>query len=518
MKKICSIINFIRLEDPRMPQINHLEPVQEQMKLIRKYNFPATWLMQTDAMLKGPYPAFFSRELPANNELGIWLEITRIHCEAAGVKFRGRERINWDYHSQASLTIGYSRSERIALVDASMRIFLEKFGFYPRSVAAWYLDAFTLGYLEDRYRIRATANCRDQWGTDGYSIWGGYWGGAYYPSRGNANLPGGNESGQIRVPLFRMLGSCPINQYDSSLGDNGQGVCTLEPVCCRDPRWMSTLFRNLFEHLENDYSYVQIGQENSFGWPRMAEGYLMQMKELKKIAEAGNADLMTMGDAGEWFLSRYRVTPPLAIAAMEDPNPAGRQAFWFNSRYYRVSLIRRGSHLTMRDWHCFENRYMEKYLEARCDTHAMVTDAPPVVEGFLRQKNAVPSEMKIELLRPGTAIEPEFEKFAATIPERNHFEVRAEGKLGTLVWHFTEYAFSVTLQSEDPWSLVLPMERKVVRSLETEKLVLEHNGCVYEIGFSGIRRTEQTDTFIRLEAAGTEVCFYPCRPCTAALQ
>ena len=135
-KKICSIINFIRLEDHRMPEIDHLEPVMEQMKLIGKYRFPATWLMQTDAMLKGPYPELFRRELPEGNELGIWLEITRLHCEAAGVEFRGRDGVNWDHHSQASLTIGYRRSERIALVEASMKIFHEKFGYYPRSVAA----------------------------------------------------------------------------------------------------------------------------------------------------------------------------------------------------------------------------------------------------------------------------------------------------------------------------------------------------------------------------------------------
>lgn len=99
-KKICSIINFIRLEDHRMPEIDHLEPVMEQMKLIGKYRFPATWLMQTDAMLEGPYPELFRRELPEGNELGIWLEITRLHCEAAGVEFRGRDGVNWDHHSQ----------------------------------------------------------------------------------------------------------------------------------------------------------------------------------------------------------------------------------------------------------------------------------------------------------------------------------------------------------------------------------------------------------------------------------
>ena len=509
-KKICSIINFIRLEDHRMPEIDHLEPVMEQMKLIGKYRFPATWLMQTDAMLKGPYPELFQRELPEGNELGIWLEITRLHCEAAGVEFRGRDGVNWDHHSQASLTIGYRRSERIALVEASMKIFHEKFGYYPRSVAAWYLDAFTLGYLEEKYHITATANCRDQWGTDGYSIWGGFWAGAYYPSRGNANLPGEDESGQIRVPLFRMLGSCPVNQYDSSLGENGQGVCTLEPTACKDPRWMKILFRNMFGNLATDYSYVQLGQENSFGWSRMKDGYVMQMEELAKACAAGEAEVMTMGDSGEWFLSNYRVTPPLATVALEDPEPAGRQAFWYNSRYYRASLTRRGKHLALRDLHCFDNRYRETYLESRCHTHAMIADALPVVEGFLWQKNGVPAEMKIEIQDSGSWKEPEFDTLSVDTATDNRLEIMASGKNGTVFWCFTESSVMIRLDAGAPWRILLPVNPEVFRRAEPEKLVFEHNGCVYETGLSGISGTDETETAVLLEAAsGKAVHFYP---------
>ena len=43
-------------------------------------------------------------------------------------------------------------------------------------------------------------------------------------------MPAQTKEGQIPVPVFRMLGSDPIYQYDTSLGESAQGVITLEPV------------------------------------------------------------------------------------------------------------------------------------------------------------------------------------------------------------------------------------------------------------------------------------------------
>ena len=45
-RKWCSIINFIRLEDHRCPHIDHFEVVAEQMKLIKKHQYPVTWLLR----------------------------------------------------------------------------------------------------------------------------------------------------------------------------------------------------------------------------------------------------------------------------------------------------------------------------------------------------------------------------------------------------------------------------------------------------------------------------------------
>ena len=72
--------------------------------------------------------------------------------------------------------------------------------------------------------------CKEQIGTDGYTLWGGYWNQAYYPSRLNAFMPAQTERLQIDVPIFRMLGSDPIYQYDCGRGTFNQPVVSMEPV------------------------------------------------------------------------------------------------------------------------------------------------------------------------------------------------------------------------------------------------------------------------------------------------
>ena len=505
-KKICNIVNFIRLEDHRMPHIEHFEPVMEQMKLTKKYNFPTTWLLQFDALKAGPYADFFKKEMPESHEIGLWLEINRMHCDAAGIEFRGRDGVNWDHHSQASLTIGYRPAEREKLVDTAMALFLETFGYYPRSVAAWYIDAYTLGYLEEKYHIKATSNCRDQWGTDGYSIWGGFWAGAYYPSKVNANLPGESAATQINIPLFRMLGSCPVNQYDCALGDNGQGVTTLEPTCCKDKVWMDKLFRNMFDNLSTDYSYIQIGQENSFGWPRMKEGYEMQMETLAWYEKNENVIVMTMGDTGEWYLNTYKETVPLSIVALEDPWPAQRQTFWFNTRYYRVSLLRSGDSLELQDLHCYSDRYAETYLKRRCHTHAMITDALPITEGFLHQKNGIPANMKIQIQENGIWKDMTSADCKADSSVHDQLSVT----FGPLLWKFNATSIELTMNENIQWRIVMPYHKDTLVTAVREKISYCHNGCPFDMGLYGIDTVEVAEeNLILTPLPSSPVRFFP---------
>ena len=223
-----------------------------------------------------------------------------------------------------------------------MADFKKIFGYYPKSVGSWFIDEHTLNYLSEKYKIVASCNCKDQYGTDGYNMWGGYWNQAYYPSKVNSYMPAQNESNQIPVPVFRMLGSDPVRQYDTGLGSDRQGVITLEPVYKEgggDSTWVNWYFKEFVKGNAMEYAYVQTGQENSFIWDTMSKGFEIQLPLIASLRDENKLKVETLAESGKWFRQHYKITPATAVTVTEDLKGSDRKTIWFNSRFYRVNLL-----------------------------------------------------------------------------------------------------------------------------------------------------------------------------------
>ena len=385
--RIVNIINFIRYTEPRSEEVTEkvlYETVHSQAKDLRSKNLIGTYLLQYDALINPSYQALMKEELARGCEVGAWWEITQPHVEAAGYTWRGR--FPWDWHANVGFSVGYTQAEREKLVDIYMEKFKEIFGFYPKSVGSWFIEAGTLAYLRDKYGIEASCNCRDQVGTDGYTIWGGYWNGAYYPSRQNAYVPAQTHKGGIDVPVFRMLGSDPIYQYEAGVGGVVQGVVTLEPVYEKgggDPDWIDWYFKMLTEEPHLGFNYVQVGQENSFTWNAMEKGFLCQTERLVKLREQGKVRIETLSETGRWFKERYPVTPPTSVVTTEDNQGNGLKTYWFNSRNYRANLLWEGKSLKFRDLHIFDEKQRSEYLDHPDTLPIFHYETLPLVDGCL---------------------------------------------------------------------------------------------------------------------------------------
>jgi hypothetical protein len=378
-----NIINFIRGVEPREP-IDLLEPVKEQLALVQKYRLRATWLLQYDALIDPAFTDLLLHEADASQEIGVWFEVVQPLAEKAGIPWRGRYA--WDWHAHVAFSVGYTPQERERLADVLMEDFRIQFGHYPQSVGSWLMDAHLLAYLSDRYNIVASCNCKDQWGTDGYTLWGGYYNQAYYPSRLNGFMPAQTEDCQIPVPVFRMLGSDPIYQYDARLGGNGQSVITLEPVYSGEeggggiPEWVRWFYDVNFRPDQVSFGYTQVGQENSFGWEAMKEGLTDQVELLASKQAEGVLRVETLAETGRWFRRQYSVTPASSICALTDWRNEGRQSVWYYNRYYRLNLLNNDGELWIRDIHLFDERYEERYLHDICHDKNSHYDTLPIVD------------------------------------------------------------------------------------------------------------------------------------------
>ena len=386
MNRIVNIYNFIRAVEPRREEITPevlYETTASQVCLLKDRGLPATFALQYDALLDERYQRLLQDELPAHSEVGAWWEIVQPHAERAGIAWRGR--YPWDWHAHVGFSPGYAPAEREKLVDVYMEDFRAIFGHYPLSVGSWFIDAHTLGYMADRYGVIASCNCKDQVGTDGYTLWGGYWNQAYYPSRRNAYLPAQHEAAQIPVPVFRMLGSDPVYQYDDGLGTDRQKVLSLEPVYGNsgaDPDWVRWFFGFTTSEPCLAFAYTQAGQENSFTWEKMRRGYEYQMEYIARLVDEGRIAAMTLADCGRWFRSSFPITPATAVTVTSDWQNRDSRTVWYNSRFYRANFLWQDGEFRVRDIHLFDEAYASVYLDEPLTVSTCRYDALPVVDGF----------------------------------------------------------------------------------------------------------------------------------------
>lgn len=383
--RIINIINFIRQTDYRIAKSDSLmfDAVQQQIELVNRYNFPATFLFQYDALINPEYQKLMKTRLSGTCEIGAWWEITQPHVEAAGIKWRGKH--SWVSTANIAFTTGYTPLEREKLVDVYMGKFKEIYGKYPKSVGSWYIDSHTLAYMYDKYGIVASCNCKDQVGTDGYTLWGGYWNQAYYPSRNNAYMPAQTQKGQIPVPIFRMLGSDPIYQYEAGVGTDGQGVISLEPVyneSGKDKKWVEYFLESIVNQPSLAFNYAQAGQENSFTWSGMGQGLEMQFPIFDQLRKENKIRIETLEYSGEWFKKQFQVTPATAITTLSDIRNQGNKSVWYNSRYYRASLLWEKDSFCFRDIHLFDERVESDYLKTPGTGGQFFYFTLPVIDRF----------------------------------------------------------------------------------------------------------------------------------------
>jgi len=353
---------------------------------MQRYELGGTFLLQYDALMDARYQKLLQGLDTDMFEIGVWWEIPQPLVENSGYTWRGR--YPWDWHADVGFATGYSPEERVKLVDTYMADFKRIFGYYPKSVGSWFIDAVTLKHMTERYGIVASCNCKDQIGTDGYTLWGGYWNQAYYPSIKNAYMPAQNPENQIPVPVFRMLGSDPIYQYDDGLGTGWQRVVSLEPVWNRDGRsggnaeWCQWYFDAFVEGPAMAYGYVQTGQENSFTWKRMKTGFEIQMPMIAELLKEGKVTVQTLGQTGQWFKASYPVTPPTSVTVLKDDSEKDLKTVWFNSRFYRANLLWEQGTLRFRDIHLFDETMASDYLSKRGTSTQCLYETLPFVDGF----------------------------------------------------------------------------------------------------------------------------------------
>jgi len=387
---VVNIVNFVRAVEPRDPAGDLMSSVTHEYALCTKYGFEHTFLLQYDALVREDMRDFFlARKDDPHMEIGFWFEVVKPLTDAAGLPWRGRPGWTWDWHIVPGFLMAYTQEQRMTLCDRAMEKFREVFGYYPASVGSWMLDSFSVEYMRKKYGVRGFCICREQFGVDAYTLWGGYFNQGYYPSRDNLLCPAQEERNAIDAPVFRMLGPNPIYNYGDHPfpGYEARGCPTIEPAWDGGSKEevVDWFFDTYFNNPSLAFSYIQLGQENSFFWNEIEVGFTMQMEKLDKIVRArDDVHVMKMRDTADWFVKEYPhcASPSVALCGTTNPFPQNLQSFWYNTRRYRCNVMVRDGEVYFRDIMKYEDLYHDCWVNRVCTENTARMDALPVVDGW----------------------------------------------------------------------------------------------------------------------------------------
>lgn len=478
---IINIMNFVRGQEPRM-ECDLLTPVVEGLRLVNQYGYENTVLLQYDALEREDIVSAIRAEATEKTELGIWIELARTLCESVGIEWNGAPGYDWDWHVNPGFLPAYTQEERKKLIDEIMRKFKETFGYYPKSACSWVLDSFSMQYMADAYDVVFFGICREQYGVDAYTLIGGYFNQGYYPSKYNNQCPAQTKENAVKSPLFRLLGPCPIYNYGSNAfygapkyADSTVTKGTLpsiEPVWNRggSAEGIDWFFHNYFDNESLAFSYMQIGQENSFGWDNYKAGLKIQYDKLKKFKEDGTCRVMKMRDTGTWFRDTFPMTPATSLISDSDPGNLGYDhCVWYDCINYRANIMCEHDKLFIRDIYKFDETYTEAYYDTPCKEWSISYDNLPVMEGFLWRND--------DIRHPGIYFDGSLTTFTT---EKDGDALVVTTNLGTV--RFTETRIEIT--GSGNLSFRMDKEKSDV-TFSGNAILGHHKGTDYRVNVTG---------------------------------
>lgn len=323
--KNVTIVNPIRGQDFWNYPHQILDTPKKQYELISRENLPATWLVRYDALTDLQVIQFL-KSLNGQQEVGLFFEITPKFATDTGVKYN--ESPNWHYPRSIFL-VGYSREEREKFINQAVKKYQEVFGKNPKSVGAWWIDAYSLSYLRDKYGIEANLDVADQFSTDQYQVWGQYFSLPFYPAKKNALMPAQSKDQKIGLVTIQWATRDPYNSYGSGVDSSTYSVQANDYL-------LHDLGIDYFAKLIDIYPQVTVGLENDFAWDEFGPEYQKQIELLVRRRQNGQLKLLTMKDFAVYYQQINPEVSPKVLISATDPLGGSGQVIWYQTPQYRV--------------------------------------------------------------------------------------------------------------------------------------------------------------------------------------
>lgn len=309
------------------------------------------------------YASLFSDEI-----VRLAKEHNRVYGDEIGLSLLGLpcKQFKQKYKTEDFCIWMFDNDTKRAIIDDAFGLFYDKFGFYPQSTGSYFLDAYTINYIKQKYPSvkcavatcweegpKAYHTCNNSWYT---FMDGGPWN-PWIPSKVNSHCPASDaddDSGIVAIPhLSRDLMAC-FDGNGSNFGTHPQnvlrGMIYYNDQGSIEYPYLYNLvdqYRHLAKY-NDGYAYnmmfVGPGWLNKRGrweapYELLAKSYDDGMKYYGVLKEQGKLTDMTMAEFADFYRQKHPDYNRAECALWKDIlYGSNKQYFWYADPYYRTCL------------------------------------------------------------------------------------------------------------------------------------------------------------------------------------
>lgn len=364
-----TIINPIRGNGLGHESDDLVASLKAQWQITKDQGITATWLFQYGA-LENAQMTEFAKEEMKGQEFGLLFEIDRNQAEKSAVQFRGQ--VAW-YSSDGLLLSSYDGIERRKLIDTAFSAFRKTFGYYPKTVGAWWIGGDSLVYMQRKYGITAALRAADQFSLDFYSIWGTPWNIPYLSSKENEGMPAASFAESAKVVLLQWAIRDPLEGYADptfSLQDYGIKGYTSEYV-----DYLASIF------LQKPFGNMVMGLEN-VGTPELyQQSYKTMLIKAIELHRSKNVAILPAYEYAEQYLAQKKVFASQTHFLSTDYD-SGDQSFWYMSENYRLLIQKRKDDVSVVDLRNYSEKLREDFDTLPNSQSHLRIDEPSIVDSM----------------------------------------------------------------------------------------------------------------------------------------
>ena len=307
---------------------------------------------------------------------GLWVEVTPELAAAAGVDYRGTSD-NW-HQAQYALLVGYTPTERNAIIETLINQFKSVFRTNPVIAGAWGIDSASLGTLHAQ-GLQIWMSVREQSGTDSYTNDGAP---VHYPYFAQADWYLQPSDNHDNLLVIKHTTTDPLANY----GDTTSSFTSQANDYALDNRTLDNYFipliRQAMSQPGGQRGWAVVGLENS-------------MSDIYQTAYVAQLDALAtdIANSTDWqiidiptLLSQASRASAVSVYAghnliTRDPTD---QAWWIQTSAYRLRLRATGERLFISDLRFYDPAWSDYYNDhqARGGLYQIV---PPALDASLHQ-------------------------------------------------------------------------------------------------------------------------------------